>query len=314
MQPVSAIDPSLPEVQILLATYNGGAFLREQIESLLAQDYPRIRILAHDDGSTDDTMAILKEYEAQGKLTCYQGKNTGATGSFLDLACHADLSADYFAFCDQDDVWLPGKISAGVRTLQAQTGDDRPAAYGCRSSIVDEHLQRIEGRNRQEKPLVPSFGNAIAQCILQGCTAVMNRPMMAELQNHTPKAAVAHDWWVYLIATGCGQMIFDQTPYVLYRQHSQNVLGRPTLMGRLQKYGRIRRKFGREHAWLKQTEEFAALYADRLNAESRALLAVALGYRQGFGRRLKLVFHRRIRRLRLLDDLIWRFVCLFDLI
>jgi glycosyltransferase involved in cell wall biosynthesis len=100
-------------VAILLGTYNGEKFLAEQLDSLENQTHKNWIIIASDDGSTDRTLEILQQYQAKwpvGKLTVLNGPKKGFCQNFLSLACNNIIRADYYAFCDQDDVWFDGKI------------------------------------------------------------------------------------------------------------------------------------------------------------------------------------------------------------
>lgn len=311
--PVCAPVNDHPRVEVLLSTFNGEAFLREQLDSLIAQDWPNLSVLARDDGSADGTCAILEEYRTRMNLRWYKGSNLGLAQSFFDLVCNASPEATYYAFCDQDDVWLPNKVSVALHSLQQWEDPALPCAYGCRSVIVNERLQRLPFRHQWGK-LKPSFGNAIAQCILQGCCTVINGALRRELTQCPPDYAITHDWWIYLVATGVGRVTIDPTSHLLYRQHGANVLGRRSMLGRVHKYRTLYRLYGREHAMLRQAREFARLYQARLSPGDAGLLQTYLDYRQGFVPRLRLVFSRAIGRILLWDDLLWRAACLLDLL
>jgi len=103
-------------VQILLSTYNGVDYLKPQMESLLAQDHADVKILVRDDGSSDGTVALLREYQARCDLEIVGGENVGFAQSFLRLLSLSSPTVDYVAFCDQDDVWQPVKVSRSVRS------------------------------------------------------------------------------------------------------------------------------------------------------------------------------------------------------
>lgn len=303
----------MPRVEVLLSTFNGETFLREQLDSLIAQDWPNLSVLARDDGSTDATTAILEEYRSRMNLRWYRGANLGLAQSFFDLARNASDEATYYAFCDQDDVWMPNKVSVAVRSLQGWENPTLPCAYGCRSVIVNERLQRLP-RRRGSGRLKPSFGNAIAQCILQGCSTVINGALRRELLDNPPEYAITHDWWIYLVATGVGRVFIDPQSYLLYRQHGANVLGRTSFLGRWRKYWMLYTLYGRSHAMLRQAGEFGRLYEGRLRPPDAALLRLYLNYRRGLMNRLRLVFNRSIGRIRPFDDLLWRTACLLDLL
>ena len=106
-----------PKVIVLMSTYNGEQYIKEQIESILNQTYSNMELYIRDDGSKDQTVAILKKYEQDGKLHFSQGKNMGFINSFFEVM-RTSGEADYYAWCDQDDVWLPEKIERAVKELQ----------------------------------------------------------------------------------------------------------------------------------------------------------------------------------------------------
>ena len=109
----------MEKVQILMSTYYGEKYLREQLDSIIKQTYPLINILIRDDGSSDGTLSILKEYAGKyDHVTYYEGENIGVIQSFLQLLKESDANVNYYAFADQDDVWLPEKIVRAVEKLE----------------------------------------------------------------------------------------------------------------------------------------------------------------------------------------------------
>lgn len=207
------------KVQILMSTYNGEKYLEEQIESLLRQTYPHIEILIRDDGSTDDTISILKRYEERCEnIRIFLEKNVGVTRSFFELLAKSD--ADYIAFCDQDDIWLEEKVERAVEKLR---GIEEPALYCSNKILIDSEANVI--LDNHKKMLRPGFGNAVIECICTGCTALMNRKLAENIREHMPGHAILHDWWCYLVACYVGQVVFDEEAYIWYRQHANNVVG-----------------------------------------------------------------------------------------
>lgn len=202
-----------------MSTYNGEKYLEEQIESLLRQTYPHIEILIRDDGSTDDTISILKRYEERCEnIRIFLEKNVGVTRSFFELLAKSD--ADYIAFCDQDDIWLEEKVERAVEKLR---GIEEPALYCSNKILIDSEANVI--LDNHKKMLRPGFGNAVIECICTGCTALMNRKLAENIREHMPGHAILHDWWCYLVACYVGQVVFDEEAYIWYRQHENNVVG-----------------------------------------------------------------------------------------
>ncbi len=212
-------------VVILLATKNGAKHLTHQLTSIAGQTHENWSLIASDDGSDDGTIDILKAF-ARGmhdhRVTLLRGPQQGSAQNFVSLL-RAAGHADYVAFCDQDDFWLPTKLERAVAALAEIEG---PALYGSRTFVTDSEL-------RPQKPSLlfrraPGFGNALVQNIAGGNTMVMNSPALSILQpaSLSARRIVAHDWWCYQMVCGCGGQVFvDPEPTLLYRQHESNLIG-----------------------------------------------------------------------------------------
>jgi glycosyltransferase involved in cell wall biosynthesis len=217
-------------VAILLCTYNGGSFLKDQLDSIAAQSHEQWVVYASDDGSTDETLETLQRYrEAWGndRLLILHGPRRGFSSNFLSVLGQAFGRQKYYAFCDQDDVWHPTKLQRAVAWLRHQpTGI--PALYCGRTRNVTETGELIGLSPLFRKP--PCFENALMQNLAGGNTMLINQAACS-LLNMTPPTAplVCHDWWTYLLITGSdGNVYYDPTPMLDYRQHSQNVIGANT--------------------------------------------------------------------------------------
>ncbi len=212
---------STKKVQILMSTYNGEEYIREQMDSILAQNYPDVDILIRDDGSSDDTFVILKEYEEMHQnIRAYQGENIGVNKSFFELLRSSNTEAAYIGFCDQDDYWLPEKIEKAVEQLERMEG---PALYCGAKTLVDENLERL--KSQQNPHVTPGFGNAVIESICSGCTTLMNRELADIIIRRLPEDVVHHDWWCYMAASYLGSMYYDEKSYIYYRQHGGNEVG-----------------------------------------------------------------------------------------
>lgn len=211
-------------IQILMSTYNGEKYIRTQLNSILEQEYQDFDLLIRDDGSTDHTCEIIKEYaENYPNITWYAGENLGVQKSFFDLILKANLEKDYYAFADQDDKWLPGKISRAVSILDTYS-EEIPVLYCSDKIIVDEELRPLKNTvSRVMKK--PSFGNALVQDMCTGCTAVINKALLTLMRNRIPDYVIMHDWWFYLTASCFGEVYYDEKSYILYRQHGNNTSG-----------------------------------------------------------------------------------------
>ncbi|NBT55290.1 MAG: glycosyltransferase [Betaproteobacteria bacterium] len=222
-----AVKPDRPaRVAILLCTLHGHLYLEEQLASIEAQTDVDWTIWISDDGSDYRTHEILDRYRQ--RLTSLQlmvqpGPANGFASNFLALVCNTDIEADYFAYSDQDDIWNPDKLSRAVQSLSSL--DAAPALYCSRTLLVDQ-ANRPLGLSR-DFPRPPSFRNALVQNMCSGNTLVFNQAARALLVKAGSQVKVpAHDWWTYLLVTGCGgQVIYDRNPTVRYRQHEGNLIG-----------------------------------------------------------------------------------------
>ena len=241
------------------------------LDSLLAQDHGSVEILVRDDGSTDGTIEILR---SRG-LEAERGEHLGFVRSFAALLARAD--ADYVAFCDQDDVWLPDKLSRAVARLAGASG---PALYCGRLAVVDERLEPVALSPLPRRGL--SFANALVESQAAGCTIVLNRAGRALLREF-PAEVVSHDWWTYLVVSAFGEPLFDEQPAILFRKHSGQAFG----IG-VGAAGTWRAKLAqaRRPGALEQVRAFAREYGDRLGEEERRVLERFLGAQDRFGSRL----------------------------
>jgi glycosyltransferase involved in cell wall biosynthesis len=224
---------SLPTIHVLLATHNGERFLSQQWNSIAAQQGVRVVLHVGDDGSTDGTPQLLQSLAAApggaiAEVHWLQAPpRRSAARNFLALladAVQCRPEARWFAFCDQDDIWLPGKLQAALAVLGRHGNDTRAALYGGRTIAVDE--QDREGGLSPLFQRTPSFRNAIAQSIMGGNTMVLNRASALLLTDGALPEVVSHDWWSYQLVSGAGGFVhYDPVPFVRYRQHANNAVG-----------------------------------------------------------------------------------------
>jgi glycosyltransferase involved in cell wall biosynthesis len=269
-------------VAILLCTHNGAPFLETQLQSLSAQTYANWRLVVSDDGSTDGTRQILEHYSLQRPHSQVEIRHRahalGAIANFMSLLSDADILGDFFACCDQDDVWWPDKLERALQWLHT-VPEHVPAVYFSRTRNVDA-CGNIIGCS----PLfrrAPSFRNALVQSIGGGNTMVFNRAARALLVAAGPVDVASHDWWTYLLVSGAGGSVYyDPNPSLDYRQHGANQIGanqgmrarfkRATMVAT----GQLAAWFGRHAAALVQCEHL-------LTDENRQLLGQFCAMRSG---------------------------------
>ena len=220
------------KVVVLLSTYNGDKYLEEQLRSLQAQTGVDVAVLVRDDGSTDSTHAILDEWSKSGFLSWYTGPNLGPAKSFLDLLRNAP-DADYYAFCDQDDVWLPDKLRITMDKMRAVelANSGKPVIVHTDMYVVDERLNVIHDSFWRSSGLRPDILRTFPYlCIcnsVNGCTILMNNTArVLILEKYVEHDVVIHDVISSLTVAYYGGVIdYVDAPTVLYRQHSSNVVG-----------------------------------------------------------------------------------------
>lgn len=211
-------------VSILMATYNGAPYLREQLDSILTQSHQNWSLWVSDDGSSDATWQILEDFQQSCAQDVHliKGPQKGGTANFLSLLCNVECPIGMVALCDQDDVWFEFKLERAISQLsKANVG-----LYCGRSEIgfdpvAPTTLSPVHNRE-------PSFCNALIQTIGGGNTMVMTSAAFEIVKQMGWKNVPAfHDWWIYLVISGAGgQVIYDETPVLFYRQHHDNQLGR----------------------------------------------------------------------------------------
>lgn len=237
-----------PIVAILLSTYNGEKYVKEQIQSLMSQTYPELKIFIRDDGSTDSTDLIISEIQkTDSRVNFEKGKNLGCVRSFLNLLENTHALADILMFCDQDDVWLPSKVSTAVSAL-CEAGLDRPLLFHTDLIVVDRNKNLISSSFMKHQglsfPGAHLFETMLLQNCVVGCTVAMTASFVKriELTPESCDAMAMHDWWLALIACSSGSLIYSSSAEIMYRQHDSNVSG----AGKRSLVQRIRSQFSSE--------------------------------------------------------------------
>jgi len=257
-------------VNVLLPTYNGVRYLHEQLQSIETQTLPVAQITVRDDGSTDGTDVLVREWaEGHANIRWLQGPRLGAVNSFFALLESCGDECDYFAFSDQDDVWLPDKIERAVVSL-GRDGTEEPAMYCSRVEYVDESLGHI-GYSRIPKKI--DFMNALVENVATGCTVVLNRSARNLIRKRVPQKTLMHDWWCYLVVSAFGRVVFDERPGIKYRQHAGNAIGGTSSRIELFRQGITR--FARRPPRVSlsdQAIEFSRCFGDGLTQQKRRIL------------------------------------------
>lgn len=274
---------------ILLSTYNGEKYLEEQINSLLKQENVSVFILIRDDGSTDGTVEILKEYaDKHENIDIVEGENVGVINSFNTLMNHPLVDEfEYVAFCDQDDIWLPGKISSALDRLDSGKREV-PQLYCSNLQVVDEKLSPI----KLYHTTAPNYNRctAIVQNCATGCTQVFNRRAVQLYRDGIGKRMEMHDYWMFLVCVYMGQVFWDKNAFILYRQHMDNVVGAKDKSVQ-RAISNVRNVAAGKRQ--KMITDFLDAYDGYLDEDEKKILRLIKEYDSNWYERLKLVFSPR---------------------
>lgn len=218
---------SAPKVTILMGVCNGGRHLAAQLNSISGQTHSNWHLICSDDASTDASPDILRAFSGRwpGQVTISQGPQTGFSDNYMSLIGQLPPDAGYICFADQDDIWLPDKISRALLALDAC--GVTPTMYCARQSYWYPREDRQICSPRMIRPF--TLQNALVENVATGNTIMLNPQAAAIARQATRQvgSVFAHDWWLYLLLTATGGSIhFDNgPPAILYRQHTRNAIG-----------------------------------------------------------------------------------------
>ncbi len=301
---------SIPKVAVLLSSYNGELYIEQQVESILAQSGVLVTLYIRDDGSSDSTVKIVSDLAVKYPgIFFFPEKNIGLIKSFFDLLSRVGERFDYYAFADQDDFWLPDKIIAGARSL-ASVNVAMPAMYCSRTEYVNAYLKHLSYSPLYNERKI-GFGNALVQNIATGCTIVLNAEARRLVVKKLPEKCLVHDWWIYLVVSAFGSVIYDDVSHIKYRQHGGNVIGASSSIMK-NAINRTRRFFisWKESRTSLQIAEFGRIYSSELTSDQVASVRLILSARQGIWSRILLAFENFYWRQSLVDNFLLRIVIL----
>lgn len=214
------------KVVVLLSSYNGERYIKEQIDSIINQTYNDISLIVRDDGSSDKTCEILESYGE--KIRWYSGANIKPAHSFMDLLYNCG-EYDFYAFSDQDDIWDKDKIEVAINALK---DIDKPALYYCNSELMDSQgmlFNQLTYKNGSDEiKEQDNVFNSICCGGAMGCTMVLNCTLVEMIRKRDiPKQMIMHDSYIQSVCAAIdGKIIFDEKAHMRYRQHELNVVGR----------------------------------------------------------------------------------------
>lgn len=285
-------------VEIIMASYNGEKYIKEQMDSIFLGEGQEFMLHVYDDGSTDGTREILREYKEEYPnrlILHFNRENKGVIRNFLEG--FKNTKSDYVMFCDQDDVWLPGKLKRTLEYMkycEGKKGKDCPITVFTDAIVVDESLKRISpsfqemSRYRVERR---SLSGLLMENKLMGCTMMMNKGVR-EYVTKLPEHARMHDWWIGLVTAAFGYIGYLKEPSMLYRQHGENGVGSKDYFNYFKDrvLSPVRQKRALKET-IEQAGEFLLIYGDYLPKEKRESLEAFAGLLDmGWAKRRKTVW------------------------
>lgn len=296
------------KILVLVSTYNGERFLREQLDSVLSQQDVTVDVLVRDDNSTDSTICILEEYsKSYSNFSYYQGKNLGPCLSFFDLIGHAD-GYDYYAFCDQDDVWDNNKLAKAVQNLDCNV-QNIPILYCSNLRVVDEELNYC----RLAHPHLYNVNDKYAGLVdfyAVGCTEVFNQNAVDLLRCHIRQDCIMHDSWLFMICNFFGKVIYDYDAHINYRQHGKNVVGSDTSSFSVIKERFLRIVNRKIQPRYTNAKLIYSEFHDKLSKDDLRKILKIVKYKESVFSLLSLLFDPSIRSSHWTSDMRYRFLIL----
>lgn len=280
-----------PSVCVIMSTYNGESFLREQIESIIRQRDVKPSIFIRDDCSKDNTVSILNEYTSDF-VTILKGENIGAKHSFLHALQKAP-NADYYAFSDQDDVWDDNKLAIAISYIKKceEKNENKPVLYCGRTRLVNSDLKFIQnGKSFPKKMPKWLCGEPLSAA---GCTMVFNKRLKDIVASYMPETFPMHDAWVsnVCLAVG-GTVLYDDVPHINYRQHSSNVVGgNRNFLTSIKRRILFYKKMGANYH-LKMYREIINAYSALMPQSNIARCGMVCNYREKLRNKIKLITDR----------------------
>lgn len=278
-------------VLVMLSTYNGEKYLTYQLDSILSQEEVDVYLLVRDDGSQDNTIAILEKYKRMypDRIILHKGNNIGCGKSFRWVMEEALIfgerrNIDYYAFSDQDDIWNPEKLKIALKALSVFS-----SSIPC---LFFSHYQMIDNQSRELPTTRKSYNLSLGEALIMnpsvGCTQVFNKTCLTEALKGSPPCFVLHDWWLYSVCQALsGNVVYENKALVQYRQHMSNVVGGKDI-SRVQK---LKNWLFKKHNNLCMSLAISIYdnYHKEMDGENIKLVQLCMSYRQSFLNRLKLI-------------------------
>lgn len=275
-------------VNVLISTYNGANFIEEQLDSIFTQTYQDFHIYIRDDGSSDNTVEVIHNYISRNNrrewITLVQGENIGFCKSFFELL-YMTKEGDYWAFCDQDDVWLPDKLKLAVHWMEGKERPDIPLLYHSGFELGNADMS--EKWVYHFPKLKYRFYNSITSNQFFGFAITMNRCLYEKLVLADPDVIKYHDWFAAMITAAFGYYHMSHQIMAVHRQHEDNAS--PLFF--LKKIPDGLRLLRGDLFYTRNAREFMRLFGEELSESDRRVLSWFLNEKYSFRNAMKKVFY-----------------------
>lgn len=297
-------------ILVLMSTYNGASFIREQITTVINQRKVDVFLLIRDDGSTDLTIDVIAEIcKEHNNIKLIKGDNKGCAQSFLSLmeaAQTMEEDFDYIAFSDQDDYWQEEKLFRAVEKLNAKSASE-PLVYFSNLYVVDEHLGNKQLMYGDLHPYL-NKPHLMVENFATGCTMVFNKSTLNSFLAHPINNLRVHDIRLFHMCLFLGDYVYDDNAYILYRQHGDNVIGANFYREqRWKSKCRSMKNLWQQHVREDEAREVLSAYGDEMSEEDKQIVKIVAQFRNKIKYRLLLLFApgRYKFRLRRKVDTFW---------
>ena len=279
-------------VVVVMSAYNGCKTISRQLDSILSQESVDIKCFVRNDGSTDITLDVLKEYAKNNSIVIVKdGNNMGWEKSFM-IALKEAPEADFYAFSDQDDIWFPDKIKAGIDMLSG-FDNNIPLMYHCNKISVHEDLTPLPHQiRRTPRPL--NHQNAMVQEYAQGCSIIMNNKARELVTSYIPQKRIAHDFWCGLLCYLFGQVIYDDNKFFYHISYGSNASGEGHMLKSW--INRLRKLLFNKEVYYSPCQDLLDGYSDMLSEEDRRFCKRVINYRSRLKDKLYLLFSKKFIR------------------
>lgn len=285
----------MDKILVMMSTYNGEKYIDEQITSILTQNNVYIKLLIRDDGSTDRTVEKIRNLkERNSNIELIVGENIGPAKSFMELIRLANnyySNFNYYAFSDQDDIWLNNKLERAVSLIKDNLSH-KYILYASNLNVVNEKLEILY----KTENTVYSYYEYLLRNNVAGCTMVFNKNLCGLLDRYYPKYIEMHDSWIVRIILSIknSYFIYDDNSYILYRQHNNNVIGSDNSLYKKIKY-KLNNLFSKKHITSNTSMELILGYNEYLNSEKKHILSL-LSKKTNF--KLKLILFNEFKKIK----------------